>query len=232
MLTKMKTTILILSIFLAIPATGQNHYIGTKLGINVTNVHLTNFMIDNENGIGFVGGLTYEYKLRSKFSIETDLLYSQKGFTNSLVYAFNSVTLEEKKSKTDFNYDYISIPTKMGFSFGNIISGIFKMGIVPSILVNAKKLEGKIDGITDDRSYNLTDRVRRFDFGGLIEVGCNYKLREQFLIFSALAYQQSFTTITNEDYFSDSKIKHYGLSGFVGLKYSLKKTGHNSVEHP
>lgn len=219
----MKATILILSIFLTIPATGQNHYIGTKFGLNVTNVHLSDFTIDNENRIGFIGGLTYEYKFSSKFSIEADLLYSQKGFTNKLMYAFNSVTLEDKKATTYFNYDYISIPTKIGYSFGDKISGIFQLGIVPSILINAKTIEGKIDGITDERTYNLADRVRRFDFGGLLEVGCNYKLHEQFLIFSSLAYQQSFTTITNDDYFSDSKIKHYGLSVFVGLKYALKK---------
>lgn len=209
---------LILSTF---PAVAQNHYIGTKFGLNVTNVHLSNFTIDNENRIGFIGGLTYEYKFNSKLSIETDFLYSQKGFTNDLFFTYNTGTLTGEKTTTYFNYDYLCIPAKIGFSFGNKASGFSKLGIVPSILINAKTIEGKIDGIFEERTYNLADRVRRFDFAGLVEVGFKYKIYEHFLIFSSLAYLQSFTTITNDDYFSDSKIKHYGLSVFVGLKYAL-----------
>jgi hypothetical protein len=217
----MKITIQFLLVLSTFPAVGQNHYIGTKFGLNVTNVHLSNFTIDNENRIGFIGGLTYEYKFNSKLSFETDFLYSQKGFTKDLFFTYNTGTLTGEKTTTYFNYDYLSIPVKIGFGFGNKVSGFSKLGIVPSILINAKTIEGKIDGISDEHTYNLTEQVRRFDFSGLVEVGCNFKIHEQFLIFSSLAYQQSFTTITNDDYFSDSKIKHYGISVFVGLKYAL-----------
>jgi long-subunit fatty acid transport protein len=75
----------------------------------------------------------------------------------------------------------------------------------------------------DGETFSVTDKVTKFDFGGLVETGGSYKLKDRFLLSASFAYQQSFTTITNEDYFSNGKAKHYGMRLAIGLKYALTK---------
>jgi len=42
-------------------------------------------------------------------------------------------------------------------------------------------------------------------------------------IITNLGYQHSFTSITNDNYFSNSEVRHYGMVLSFGLKYALKK---------
>ena len=90
------------------------------------------------------------------------------------------------------------------------------------MLINAETIIPTFENI-DGETFDVTDKVKKIDFGGLIEIGGSYKFKERFLLFTSFAYQQSFTTITNEDYFSNGKAKHYGMTLSIGLKYALKK---------
>lgn len=72
-------------------------------------------------------------------------------------------------------------------------------------------------------TIDVTEKVNKFDFAGLIEIGVNYKTTGKFWLFSSLTYQYSFTTITNSDYFADSTVRHNGLTISFGLKYKLSK---------
>ena len=69
----------------------------------------------------------------------------------------------------------------------------------------------------------MTDRVTKFDFGGLIEIGGNFKFNDRLFLLTSLTYQHSFTTLTNPDYFADDKITLYGVTLSIGLKYALAK---------
>jgi hypothetical protein len=42
-------------------------------------------------------------------------------------------------------------------------------------------------------------------------------------LFTSFSYQQSLTSITNSDYFADSKIRHNGMSFTIGVKCDLTK---------
>ena len=219
----MRKTITFLILLFTIPVFGQNHFIGLKGGINWTNVISDNFLSNNDYRNGFVGGLTYEYDFKKKFHIGLDLVYSQKGFTNDIIFTDEYGNPTGEKATSEFNYDYLSFPIKGGLVLGNRISGFINLGLVPSLLIEAKTIEPAIKGITGKKTYDVTDKVTKFDFGGLIEIGGSYKFKERFFLFTSFAYQQSFTTITNEDYFSNGKAKHYGMTLSIGLKYALKK---------
>lgn len=65
--------------------------------------------------------------------------------------------------------------------------------------------------------------VSKFDFGGLIELGCGYELTDKFELFSSLAYRKSLMTFSNANYFDTSKMRHYGYSISIGLKYKLNE---------
>ena len=219
----MRKIITVLILVISIPVFGQNHFIGLKSGMSWTNVNSSNFIGNNDNRTGFNGGLTYEYHLNTKFNLGMDMLYSQKGFTNDIVFTDETGNPTGEKATSEFNYDYLSFPIKGGLVLGDKISGFVNLGFVPSVLIDAKTIEPAIEGFRDKTTYDVTDRVTEFDFGGLIEIGGIYKVKESFLLFASFSYQQSFMTISNSDYFSASKIKHYGMTMSIGLKYALKK---------
>jgi hypothetical protein len=219
----MKKIFIALFLISSIPLFGQNHVIGLKGGINLTNVNSSIFKDNNDNRTGFNCGLTYEYRLKNNIYIGIDLLYFQKGFTDDMIFTDDTGNPTGEKATFIYNYDYLSVPIKGGFLIGDKISGFVNLGVVPSILINAKTVEPAIEGITNENTIDLTDQVTKFDFGGLIEIGGSYQFKERFEIFSSFAYLQSFTTITNSDYFSGHKIKHYGMTMSIGLKYILNK---------
>ncbi|MCJ8290749.1 MAG: PorT family protein [Crocinitomicaceae bacterium] len=212
--------ILVLIVLTAVPVFGQNHYIGLRSGVSLSNVISEDLFNDRDFRTGFIGGLTYEYKFENKFSISIDLVYAQKGFSEDAIFNDETGSIIDLTHSTNFNYDYLSIPIKGGFSIGNNFQGFLNLGILPSMLVNAKTITSSI-GIYGALNQDIAEYVDKFDLGGLLEIGGSYKFKERFLLFSSLTYQQSFTSITNDNYFSDWSIKHNGMTLSVGLKYAL-----------
>ena len=219
----MRKIITLLIVLFTVPVFGQNHFIGMKGGLNRMNVNSSNFISNNDNRTGFNSGLTYQYILNERFNLGTDLLYFQRGFTNDIVFTdeFGNPTGESATSR--FNYDYLSVPLKGGIVIGNKFSGFANLGIVPSLLVDATTITPAIEGVQEETVYNVTDRVTKFDLGGLVEIGANYKITPDFLLSATFGYQHSFTSITNDDYFRISEVHHYGMVLSFGLKYALKK---------
>lgn len=219
----MKKILTVLTIVISITAFGQNHFIGLKGGINYTNVKSTNFTNSDGNRTGFHSGLTYEYPLNKRFNLGIDFLYFQKGFTNDIVFIDQSGNTAGESVIIEFNYDYLSLPLKGGIEFGEKFSGFANLGIVPSVLVDAKTITPNIEGFTEETPHKMTDAVTKFDLGGLVEIGANYNITTDFLLSAAIGYQHSFTSITNDDYYENAEARHYGLAFSIGLKHKLKQ---------
>ena len=219
----MRKLIIALILISTISVFGQNHIVGLKGGINLTNVNSSNFLISNENRTGFNGGLTYEYRLNTKFGLGMDLLYFQKGFTNDIVFLDDNGNPTGESATSEFNYDYLSLPLKAGFVRGDKFLGFANLGIIPSLLISAKTLSPTIGGFFEETTINVTDRLTKFDLGGLVEIGANYKVAPDILLSVTCGYQHSFTSITNENYFSNAEVRHYGMLFSLGLKYVFKK---------
>jgi len=221
----MRNIILTLLATISISASGQS-LIGIKGGLSFTNVSSSDFLENNNTRTGFSGGLSYEYFLKDNHSISVDFVINQRGFTNDIIFLDSQGNPTGQKSTVEFNYDYLSLPIKTGIYLGQKVSAFGNIGVVPSILVKAETivLSYEAGGIEyPGENYDVKERVNKFDFAGLIEIGANYKATNKLWLFSSLTYQYSFTTITNDDYFDDSKVKHYGLTLSFGLKYKLSK---------
>ncbi len=219
----MKSTIIILLLISPISVYGQNHFIGLKGGINWTNINSTDFLSNNDNRTGFNGGVTYELRLKKNFNFGVDLLYTQKGFTNDIIFTNETGNPTGEKATIVFNYDYLTIPVKGGFLIGKRISGFVNLGIVPSLLIDAKTITPAFDNIIEEETFDVTNRVTKFDFGGMIEIGGNYKFKKRFLLYTSYAYQHSFTTITNSDYFAIGKSKTLRYDIVDWTKIRIKK---------
>lgn len=217
---KLITALILIS---TIPVLGQNHIVGVKGGINWTNVNSSSFISNNDSRTGFNGGLSYEYGLNNKFNLGMDLLYFQNGVTNDIIFTDEIGNPTGESVTNEFNYDYLSLPLKCGFVIGDKISGFANLGIIPSLLVDAKTISQAIEGFVEETTINVTDRVTKFDLGGLVEIGANYKVAPDLLLSATFGYRHSFTSITNENYLSNAEVRHYGMVLSVGLKYVLKK---------
>jgi len=222
----MKNILLIILTIATLKVAGQNHLIGVKGGVNSTNITSSNFISQSDSRTGLTAGLTYEFLFKKHFSIGADLIYNQRGFTNDLVFTDNLGNPTGEKFTSKFNYDYISLPIKTGFNIGTKLYGFTNIGVIPSLLVDAKTITPTFDSdakFTGNETFDVTNRVSKFDFAGLVEIGGGYKFKGRYWLFTSFSYQHSFTTITNSEYFANSKIRHNGMALTIGLKCALTK---------
>ncbi len=222
----MKHLFLFILITSTLKVAGQNHFIGVKGGASRTNITSSNFVNQHDYRPGFTAGLTYEYLLKRHFTVGADLIHTQRGFTNDIVFTDKAGNPTGEKHTSKFNYDYTALPVKAGLNVGSTLYGFANMGVIPSLLGNARTTTPTIitDGkVTGNETFDVTSRVSEFDLAGLVEIGGGYKIRNRYWVFAAAEYQRSFTTITNSTYFADSKIRHNGMALTMGLKCALTK---------
>ena len=206
-------------------AVGQNQFIGVKGSVNLTNISSSDIR-NTDYRTGLSSGITYEYLFGKHYSLGADIIYNQRGFRDYLTLTDNTGNPTGEKAIYKYNYDYLSIPIKTGFNIGNTFYSFANIGLIPSILVNAKTflppfdINAKVGG---SDVIDLTNKVTKFDLAGLIEIGGGYKFKNRYWLFSSIGYQQSITTITNSEYFANSKIRHNGMNLTVGMKYALSK---------
>lgn len=170
----MKNLLLIILTISTLKVVGQNYLIGVKGGVNSTNITSRNFLSQSYSRTGLTGGLTYEFLFKKHFSIGADLIYNQRGFTNDLVFTYNLGNPTGEKYITTFNYDYVSLPIKTGFNIGTKLYGFTNIGVIPSLLVDAKTTTPTCDTdakFTGNETLDVTNRVSKFDFAGLVEIG-------------------------------------------------------------
>ena len=218
----MKYIFLLLLTFVTVTANGQNHFIGVKGGVNWTNVTAKNFVSDINYRTGFAVGLSYDYIFKKNFIVGADILYNQRGFTTDIIFTDEHGNLTGQKATMNYNYDYLTIPLKVGYHYGKSFYCFVNIGLTPAILMDAQTIIPKIKFLPSEK-HDVTDRVNKFDIGGIIEIGVGYKFIDRFWLYSSFSYQNSFTTITNSDYFANSKIRHNGMTISIGLKYALTK---------
>jgi hypothetical protein len=221
----MKKVLLIMFISISIGAFGQKHFIGVQAGINLTNLTAKDIFNDTKMRAGLIGGVNYELKISEKYQFGIDALYSQQGFIDKMIYVddYGNETGDNENFK--FNYDYISIPIKVGYKIGDIIKVIPGIGLVPSILLKAETIMPGFDSngnVIGHETVDTKDYVSKFDLGGLVELGLERKLSDNILLCHSLTYKHSLTTFSNSDYFVGGKMRHYGFSISFGLKYGLK----------
>ena len=223
----MKTIFLLLLTFVTFTVNGQNHLLGVKGGVNWTKVTSSDNFDNNTNyRTGFAVGLSYDYIFKRNFTLGADILYNQRGLTSDDIFRDEHGNPTGQKEIMTFNYDYLTIPIRVGYHYGNIFYAFTNIGLTPAVLLDAQISIPEIrinETAFPSERHNVTDRVNKFDVGGIIEIGGGYKFKDRFWLYTSFSYQRSLTTITNPDYFANSKIRHNGMAINVGLKYALTK---------
>jgi Outer membrane protein beta-barrel domain len=219
----MKNLIIALTIFLSLPSLAQRQFVGIKAGPNVSTMFSPFDHLSDLSRFGIVGGLTYDYQTSKRFSFGADLLYFQKGYRDALLWTDENGNFLGKGT-FKYNYDYLSLPLKVGMVFGEEFSGFFNLGIVPSLLINAKTHSFALPGFSEETTFNNMQNATRLDLGGLVELGANYRLNSNYLLFATLGYQQGINTVSNSNHAAYLELRNYSLALCFGLKYALKKS--------
>jgi len=221
----MKQILIFIFISISYFAFGQNQFIGLQGGLNLTNFTSKESFQNTEMKTGFIGGITYDLMLTEKYVLEIDILYSQRGVTDqfSIIDDYGQYA---GQVETEMNYDYLSFPVKIGYKLGNKLKIIPRIGIVPAIAIKAEITSPSVDRggeMIGKETIDHMDFVSKFDFGGIVELGFETDISENFVFNSNLNYKHSLTTFSNSDYFDGQDMRHYGFSVAVGIKYRLNK---------
>ena len=222
----MKKIFLLFLILTAITVNGQNHFLGVKSGVNYTNITAKDFIDDRNFRTGLNIGITYDYFFKRHFSIGADVVYNQRGFRTDLIFMEAGGNPTGQKEIIKDNYDYLTVPLKVGYNYGTTFYGFVNIGLTPSLLLDAKTIVPAFilpETVFPGEIYNVKNRVNQFDIGGFFEIGAGYKFQDRLLGFLSFSYQHSLTTFTNADYFANAKAKHYGMTVNLGLKYALTR---------
>jgi hypothetical protein len=214
----MKKIIIIIVALIMLKTYGQNHYLGIDAGIYMANIASKDFKPSYRTT--FAGGISYEYFFNKSVSVGAGAVYSLRGYTTKAVAA--DTMSNGGKSKTKF--DYISLPLKLGFTFGNKFFGFGKIGLVPAVLIKAQTtapVMGADGEVIENKTENLTNKIRRMDIGGIVEIGGGYNLTERCRVKVSFSYQHSFSSITTDNYHPNSAIRNRGMSLSLGLAWAL-----------
>ena len=220
-----KIAFLVFLVGFSIKTFSQTQFIGLQGGVNFSNASSVLYFDGSKNKLGLTGGIGYELMLKN-YIITTGLLYNQFGFIKRILFAYENGNIFEINSDFEYNYDYLSIPLKLGYSIGKKFRIVPMLGIQPSFLVKAGTIRPKLDINNQKigfRTVNVKEYVSKFDLAGLLEIELNYSINSHIDIFTSCDYKYSFTTFSNDNYFSECKLKHYAYAFSVGMKYKISK---------
>lgn len=205
---------------------GQNDWIGLKVGLNSTNTSSDFISSTNYAKTGLSAGLTYEHACKGHLFFGADLIYNQRGFKDDIIFYTIEGNTTGERYTLKYHYNYLSVPLKLGLTFGEKLCGFTNFGVIPSLLVKANTISPTFDSNAQrigDETIDVTNRASKFDFAGLIEIGAAYRINERYVFAASFSYQRSLTTLTNSDYFANSTIKMHGMALNLGVKYALTK---------
>ncbi len=171
--------------------------VGVRVGANLSNVSGD---LQNEdlfkNKFGFHAGLTYNVPIiENFFSVQPELLYSQKGFKNDDSEFTVPIVNDKYRREGSVNYNYIDLPVLAKINAGPIY---FEAGPQASYLLNVKNStkfykNGELQ--QNNKSDSSTDGLKRFEVGYAAGLG----LASNNGISIGLRYNGSFSDFTEKD---------------------------------
>jgi opacity protein-like surface antigen len=228
---KMKTILFVLVMLASTNIFSQSNSIGIKTGASFSNVISKRFMSNNEQKIGIVAGITYDYSFSKHFFAGVEANYEQRGFKNYIIFTDINGNPTGRKEPTHFQYDYLSLPVKLGYRVGNKFFGFAGIGIIPAYMIKATAMVPAFgeNFVVIGQTISKSHIVSKFDFGGLAEIGGGFIFKENFSLNISFRYQRSFTSISNDNYFPTSEIRHITMQPSIGIKYSFTDKGNKKA---
>lgn len=202
----------------------QSQSIAIINGINISNICANKVFTDVENRKSYLFGLSYDYSIKDKYLLESNIVYSKQGFNDKFTLTNIAGIPTGEYHVIDFTYDYLSLPLKVGVRFGKKIKIVPKIGIQPSLLIKARTTITRSYSWTSYTTYetvDVKDNVSKVDVAGLLELGFEYQLKQPVNLFMSIAGKYSITKFSNSNYYEDFEMRHKVLLISFGINYNL-----------
>lgn len=162
----LKTTVVALLLLIGLSASAQKVHYGVHAGANfAVQSEIAEYYSNNNIRTGLHAGIFGNYELSSKFALQMEANYDQKG---------------GKYEDVIQKYDYISVPVLAKYSLGksDLTALQFNINAGPyaSYLINA---EAEFNGISTD----LKSISKDFEFGVIAGFGMKYPIAKNALVF-------------------------------------------------
>ncbi|OFY32366.1 MAG: hypothetical protein A2X01_15215 [Bacteroidetes bacterium GWF2_35_48] len=219
--------LLIIGTITSLSLHSQTHHqmIGFKAGALYSNINEDDdtFQIfkDSKYKFGFGSNITYDYQMDDHSVIVTGLGYIQRGFYTMIVFT-NEFGKTIGDGKIYYNYDYIEIPIKIKYQFGDKFKFYGFLGIAPNYLIKSNYHIPAIGNTVPEHTENTTNDVAKIDFTGEIGLGISYDIDEKFKIGLDFSYNHGTMTVTTKKYFDGIELVHYNFESMIGVQYVIK----------
>ena len=189
---------------------------GIKAGVNIAGHYGDDTDEHHSSRTAFAGGGFLRYAFAPAWVLQTELLYSQKGYE-----------WDDGHSKWTGKFDYLEIPILMTYMFqleGSTTPGLYA-GISPAFLMSAKEEweynNGNDYGVAallgDSGSEDVKDDSNSFDFGLVFGGGVDFAVGNGLLIFD-VRYTMGMTKVYDTEDDWDIKNKAFTILAGYGFK--------------
>lgn len=169
------TVVAICAMAIATNASAQEFKYGVKAGLNLTTVGVYGVDIEGKDEsksmrVGYVVGVTGEYKFNDNISLSADLLLSKQG----VKYTFDEQ--DDEHYELAYNLSYLNLPITFNYYFVKKIGLGVYAGVQPGYMLSAKSKEEWSGAYSDSAKVNCKEEFYTFDLG--VPMGFVYNYSE------------------------------------------------------
>jgi hypothetical protein len=220
-----KIFFIVLVFFLTKTAASQNKAdIGIEGGPTLIFLRGNTFVDDlYSKGIGFTGGVSFQYNFGTVLSLKTNLFIERKGAViKNIAIVDNNANVISRNATFHEHYDYLTLPILVRASLGKKVRFFLNTGPYFGFLIKQTiKLEG---AGTADRKMDNTKNVNRFDTGLATGLGTYTPLGKKLAFTLEFRHNLGLYNVSKISYVDGGSLKMNSTAILVGLAYKLGNT--------
>ena len=177
----------------------------------------------NKPAYRYFGGMSIEYKVKNRFSIQTDISYERKGTVargmNPYFNVDTFLSIENQEFHTRSYLDYIIIPLLLKVETGNKVSFYIEGGGFIGFLLDARFVTTG-DTIAK-KTENFTKQNMKNDLGVSFGLGFNIKIDRNKFLTLGLRNNLGLVSIANTLVYKNGAIKSNSTNLVLGYKCDI-----------
>ncbi len=170
--------------------------------------------------LGYTGGLHLGYNFNERFGFQAGIQYSNRGFSTKKIDTEGTITdpVVPESFKYIFDYDYLEIPTKVNFSFGeNQIRLTTSAGLSSAFLIKqSRTFIGYYKDTTTSQVFISNDPYNRFNLFATISAGLEMHISPIMSIKVEPTFRYGLLKIT------DTPVSGHWYSGGLNVSYLVR----------
>ena len=210
----------------------EKNSLGINSGITYSDFRGNNFFDDYEKGFDFLIGISFDFKLKDRLFISTDLNYERKstnklyelnnlvGSSGGTIIIYGTPFGENPPDKPEYKFrtrfEYITIPVLIKYFISENKDFYINGGPYFGYLLNTKNIDnGKESDLDFNKDFN------KIDLGFTIGFGYNLELNETNHISFELRNNLGLTKINSDDNSFFDSTKTNSLNLILGWNFYL-----------